>query len=314
MPVIDQTITDNYAIYNADCMEVLPSLASESVDLSVYSPPFPELYQYSDDPRDMTNCVSYDESLEQYRYIVREVARLTKPGRLSCVHCTDLKRGQIYQWDFPGDVIRVHEEMGMRFFCRVTIWKDAWEFALRTRMRTLMHKTLCEDASTSRTAPADFVLIFRKTGDNAVPITHAKGLRCYSGETPMPSDLVRDFGNYRGDPKGNALSHWIYRQYASPVWMDIRRGRLLCDDESQETEEERHVCPLQMDVVERCLTLWSNPGETVLTPFAGIGTEVYCAVAQGRKAIGMELKATYYRQAVKNLAGVQEQEQQFTLV
>lgn len=314
MPVIDQVITDEYAVYNADCMEVMPEFEAESIDASIYSPPFPELYQYSDDPRDMTNCTSYEESLQQYRYVVREIARLTKPGRLSCVHCIDLKRGQIYQQDFPGDIIRIHEEFGMRYFCRTAIWRDAWDFARRTRMTTLMHKTIVEDSSLSRIAPSDYLLVFKKTGDNAVPISHAKGLRCYSGETPIPADLVRDFGNYRGDPRGNQMSHWIYRQYASPVWMDIRRGRLLPYDEAKENDEEKHVCPLQLDVVERCLTLWSNSGETVLTPFMGIGTEVYCSVAQGRKAVGVELKSTYYRQAVKNLAAIEQQEQQFSLV
>jgi DNA modification methylase len=316
MPVIDQCLTDAYAIYHADCMEVLPELETGSVDLSVYSPPFPELYQYSDDPRDMTNCTSYDESIEQYQYIVREVARLTKPGRLSCVHCTDLRRGPLYQRDFPGDVIRVHEEAGLNFFCRVTIWKDPWEFARRTRMLTLMHKTVSVvDSAMSRTAPADYLLVFKKAGQNPAPIKHEKGFRCYAGETPLPADLVRDYGSYKGDPRGNLLSHWIWRQYASPVWMDIRRGRLLPYQQARENEEERHVCPLQLDVIDRCLTLWSNPGEAVLTPFMGIGSEVYGAIVNGRRAVGVELKASYYRQAKRNIAAaVEQQSQQFTLV
>lgn len=249
----------------------------------------------------MTNCVNYDESIDQYRYVVREVARLTKPGRLSCVHCTDLKRGQLYQYDFPGDVIRVHEEAGMRFFSRITIWKDAWEFARRTRMKTLMHKTLTLDSAMSRTAPADYLIAFKKTGVNAVPVTHPKGLHGYAGAGPIPAELLRDFAHYRGDPRTNELSHWIYRQYASPVWMDIRRGRLLDYKPARENEEEKHVCPLQMDVIERCLTLWSNPGETVLTPFMGVGSEACGAIVKGRKAIGIELKETYYRQAVRNV-------------
>ena len=300
MPVIDQKITEDYAIYHADNMEVLPTLPNESIDISVYSPPFPELYQYSDNPRDVSNCVSYDETIEHYRYVVREVARLTKPGRLSCVHCTDLKRGVLYQYDFPGDVIRVHEEMGMRYFCRICVWKDPWEFARRTRMRTLQHRQIVEDSGRSRVAPADHIVVFLKPGDNAVPITHADGFRRYAGANPIPSKL-HPYLHYTGDQRKNLLSHWIYRQYASPVWMDIRRGKIMPFDEERETPEERHCCPLQLDVIERCLSLWSNPGETMLTPFMGVGSEVFQAVRMGRKAIGMELKPTYFRQAVENI-------------
>ena len=311
MPVIDQCVNDQYALYHSDCMEVLPAMPAESVGISVYSPPFPELYQYSDDVRDMTNCTSYDESIDQYRFVVKEISRLTKPGRMTCVHCTDLRRGPHYQRDFPGDIVRVHEELGLHFFCRVTIWKDPWEFARRTRMKSLMHKTVSvTDSSTSRIAPGDYLLVFKKAGQNQVPIRHEKGFRYYAGETPIPADLVRDFGSYRGDPRNNLLSHWIWRQYASPVWMDIRRGRLMPYQQARETEEEKHVCPLQLDVIERCLILWSNPGETLLTPFMGVGSEVYCAVINGRRGVGCELKATYYRQAVRNLSDAKEGHQQ----
>lgn len=301
MPVIDQQITDRYALYLSDCMEVLPTLPTRSVDISVYSPPFPELYQYSDDPRDMTNCVTYEESIAQYRFVVNEIARLTKPGRLSCVHATDLRHGAMYQRDFPADIVRIHEEVGMHFFCRVTIWKDPWEFARRTRMKSLMHKTVSVvDSASSRIAPADYLLIFKQTGNNESPIKHVKGFRRYIGGNPMPGDLLRDFRDYRGDPRNNLLSHWIWRQYASPVWMDIRRSRILPYWEARENVEEKHVCPLQLDVIERCLLLWSNPGETLLTPFMGVGSEVFGALINERRAIGIELKPTYYRQAVKN--------------
>lgn len=316
MPCTDQLITENYAIYNADSMEVLPELATASADISVYSPPFPELYQYSDDPRDMCNCVSYEESLEQYRFIVSELARITKPGRINCVHCTDLKRpGGIRQRDYPGDIIRIYEDNNFHFFCRVTIWKDPWEFARRTRMKSLMHKTVSiVDSTTSRIAPADFLLIFKRVGENAVPVLHEKGFRHYAGETELPADLVRDYGNFKGSPRENLLSHWIWRQYASPVWMDIRRGRLMPYNEAKEDPEEKHVCPLQLDVIERCITLYSNPGETLITPFMGVGSEVYTALVNDRKGVGIELKPTYYRQAAKNLAAVNERESQFTLV
>lgn len=310
MPTRQQEITDAYAVYNADCMEILPELQDESIDLAIYSPPFPELYQYSDDPRDMCNCVSYQESIEQYRFIVKEMSRLTKPGRLNCVHCTDLKRGILYQHDFPGDIIRVHEDAGMHFFCRVTIWKDAWDFARRTRMKTLMHKTIVENAADSRVAPADYLLMFKKPGKDENPVTHADGFRVYFGKNDIPKEL-HEYKSYRGDQRKNALSQWIYRQYASPVWMDIRRERLLggmkqgasvAAKEAIENDEERHVCPLQLDVIDRCLEMWSNKGDTVLSPFMGIGSEVHEAVKLGRKGIGIELKATYYRQALKNVS------------
>lgn len=307
MPVRDQVLSDFYALYHSDCMEVMPELPSESVGLALYSPPFPELYQYSDDPRDMCNSVNYAEAIEQYRFVVRELVRLTKPGRLNCVHCTDLKRGILYQHDFPGDVIRVHEEEGMHYFCRVTIWKDAWEFARRTRMKSLMHKTVVNDSSCSRLAPADYLLVFKKAGKTAEPVTHPNGFKSYAGENTLPPELVREFQTYTGDQRKNAMSHWIYRQYASPVWMDIRRERMLpYGADSKENDEERHVCPLQLDVSERCLSLWSNPGDTVLSPFAGIGSEVYQAVCMGRKGLGAELKASYYRQAVKNLIAAEK--------
>jgi hypothetical protein len=300
MPVIDQVITRDYAIYNADNMEVLQTLKDESIDISVYSPPFPELYQYSDNPRDMSNCVSYNETLDHYRYVVAEIARLTKPGRLSCVHCCDLKRGVLYQYDFPGDVIRIHEDAGLRYFCRIAVWKDPWEFARRTRMRTLQHRQIVEDAGRSRVAPADHICVFLKPGDNPVPITHEHGFKRYAGANPIPAAL-REYLTYSGDQRKNLLSHWIYRQYASPVWMDVRRGRIMPFDEERETPEERHCCPLQLDVIERCLSLWSNPRETMLTPFMGVGSEVFQAVRMGRRAIGTELKGTYYRQAVENI-------------
>lgn len=309
MPTRQQEINERFAIYHADNMEILPELPPESVGLAIYSPPFPELYQYSDDPRDMCNCVSYQESLDQYRFVVRELTRLTKPGRLNCVHCTDLKRGILYQHDFPGDIIRIHEEMGMHYFCRVTIWKDAWEFARRTRMKTLQHKTIVSDSASSRLAPGDYLLVFKKSGKNPEPITHTRGFSEYYGERAVPPELLE----YKGtvDQRKNALSQWIYRQYASPVWMDIRRGRLLGGKkavrEAMETDEERHVCPLQLDVIDRCLNLWSNEGDTVLSPFMGIGSEVYAAVRSGRKGIGMELKATYYRQALKAIRFAAEQ-------
>lgn len=302
MAIADQVINEHYALYNADCMAVLPTIKGESVGVSVYSPPFPELYQYSNDPRDMSNCAKYEEGIAQYQFIVNEIARVTMPGRLTCVHCMDLKRGSYFQRDFPGDIIRVHENAGFNFVCRVTIWKDPWLIARRTRMKSLRHKNICEDSATVRIGPADYVLVFKKGWDNEEKIRHPYGLKDYAGEREPPEDLVKRFSNFKGDQRKNLLSHWIWRAYASPVWMDIRTGRLMPYEDSRENEEEKHVCPLQLDVIERLLTLYSNPEDIVLTPFLGVGSEAYMAVQMGRKAIGIELKPSYFRQAVKNVA------------
>ena len=301
MAIITQEITDRYAIYNADCMEVMPNLKAESVGVSIYSPPFPELYQYSNDPRDMSNCTKYEEGIDQFKFVINEVFRLTAPGRLTCVHCMDLKKGSYFQRDFPGDIVKAHEDAGFHFLCRITIWKDPWLVARRTRMKSLRHKNICEDSSTVRIGPADYVLVFKKGGENAVKIKHPNGLKTYAGERELPQDLVERFANYKGDQRKNLLSHWIWRAYASPVWMDIRSGNLLPFSEARENEEEKHVCPLQLDVIERLLTLYSNPGDVVLTPFMGVGSEIYTSVLHNRKGIGMELKSTYYKQAVENV-------------
>ena len=301
MAVADQKITDKYAVYCADNMEVLPTLKPESVGVSIYSPPFPELYQYSNDPRDMSNVAKYEEGIEQFSYIIKEIQRVTKRGRLTCVHCMDLKRGSFFQRDFPGDIIRAHEANGFNFVCRVTIWKDPWLIARRTRMKSLRHKNICEDSASVRIGPADYVLVFKKGWENPEPIEHPEGLKTYAGEEEIPEDLLNRFKNFKGDQKVNFLSHWIWRRYASPVWMDIRTGNLVPYEESKENEEEKHVCPLQLDVIERLLTLYSNPGDVVLTPFMGVGSEVYKSIQMDRRAIGIELKPTYYRQALVNI-------------
>jgi DNA modification methylase len=249
----------------------------------------------------MSNCATYGEGIAQYQFVVNEIARVTKPGRVTAVHCMDLKRGSVFQRDFPGDIVRAHEAAGFNFFCRITIWKDPWLIARRTRMRSLMHKSIVNDSAGCRVAGADYVLVFRKSGENKEPITHPDGLKKYAGEEPIPGDLLAGFSNYTGDQRKNLLSHWIWRRYASPVWMDIRSGRLMPYKEARETDEEKHVCPLQLDVIERCLTLWSNPGDVVLTPFLGVGSEAYASLINGRRAIGVELKETYYRQALRNL-------------
>lgn len=302
MDVKNQLIKKNYALYNADCMDVLPGLKSNSVGFSVYSPPFPELYVYSNDPRDMSNVVKYEEGMEQYKYIVEQMHRITEPGRINAVHCMDLKKGTKYQRDFPGDIIKLHIDAGFEYYDRVTIWKDPWLIARRTRQRSLMHKMIVKDSTMTKTAGADYVLLFKKKGENKKPVEHPHGLKTYAGELVVPEDLIKSFQNFEGDQKLNRMSHWIWRRYASPVWDDIRSGRLLPYDEAKGDSEEKHVCPLQLDVIERMITLYSNENDTVVTPFLGVGSEAYMAVRMNRKALGVELKDTYFRQAVKNIS------------
>lgn len=273
-------------------------------------PLVPELYQYSNDPRDMSNCTKYEEGMEQFAFVINEIHRATMPGRMTCVHCMDLKKTSTTQTDFPGDIVRLHQEAGYGFFCRITIWKDPWLIARRTRVRSLQHKSLVGGAFKVRVAGPDYVLVFLKGGKDLEPIKHPTGLQTYAGENKVPeifydgdgrAHLASEYDNYRGDQRKNLRSHWMWRQYASPVWMDIRSGRLLPFAESKETDEEKHVCPLQLDVIERCLTLWSNPGDVVLTPFLGVGSEAYMAVLMKRRAIGIELKTSYFNQAKRNV-------------
>ncbi len=308
MAVSDQVITDWYAIYNGDSCEVMPTLPDGSVHLSVYSPPFGGLYNYSSSERDLSNCRSYEEFFEHYEFIVRELHRLTMPGRLTGVHCMDVPSGNSgcdFLRDFPGDIIRLHERIGFRYVARYSVWKEPLGVRNRTMAKNLAHKTIVEDSSRCSVASADYLLMFRRTGTNPVPITHPHGLTEYAGARKMPAELER-YRGWKGNQIENRYSHWIWRQYASAFWDDVRLDRVLPYKAARDVEDERHVHPLQLDVIERCLVLWSNPGEVVFTPFMGVGSEVYAAVCAGRKGIGVELKETYYRQAVKNVAEAKE--------
>lgn len=313
--VIDQKITDKYALYNADAGEVLPELLSASIHLSVYSPPFAQagggcLYHYSSSDRDLSNCRTYDEFFTHYEFFVRELARLTIPGRMSCVHTMDVPSGNSgcdSYTDFPGDVIRLHERCGWKMASpRITIWKEPLAVRNRTMTKSLAHKTIVEDSCDCAVAGGDYLLIFRRDGENPVPVTHKNGIHRYAGEKKMPAELLR-YKGWTGNQIENRYSHWIWRQYASCVWDDIRGNTgsraegVLQYREARDEEDEKHVHPLQLDVIDRCIELWSNPGENVLTPFAGVGSEVYSAVVNGRKGIGIELKPSYFKQMVKNL-------------
>jgi hypothetical protein len=292
--VIEQTITDSYALYNGDAVEVMATLPEASVGLSVYSPPFAGLYHYSSDERDLSNCDSYEAFFEHYGFVIREVARVTMPGRMTAVHCMDVPTGNTGRGDglidFPGDIIR-----------RYSIWKEPLAVRLRTLAKGLAHRTIVDDSSRCSVASADYLLVFRRDGDNTEPIAHPVGLTEYAGERQPPSDILH-YRGWTGDQKQNRFSHWIWRQYASAFWDDIRIGRVLPFNDAKDEDDEKHVHPLQLDVIDRCLVLWSNPGDVVLTPFMGVGSEAYAAVAQGRRALGVELKPSYYRQAVRNVA------------
>lgn len=304
--VADQLITDDYAIYLGDCMDVMAQFPDESMHLSVYSPPFAGLYHYSSSERDLSNARSYEEFFEHYTYVVRELHRLTMPGRMTAVHCMDVPTGNSGRdalMDFPGDIIRQHRDVGFDYIARYHIWKEPLGVRNRTLAKNLAHRTIVDDSSRCSVASADYLLVFRKRGANPVPIAHPVGLLEYAGERPIPPELAR-YRGWTGKQTENRFSHWIWRQYASAFWDDVRIGRVLPFRDTRDEDDEKHMHPLQLDVIERCLTLWSNPGERVFTPFMGVGSEVYQAVGSGRVGIGAELKPSYYRQAVKNLAAV----------
>lgn len=295
-----QEITDQYALYHGDCCEVLAAFPDASIHLSVYSPPFGGLYNYSSSERDLSNARTPEEFFEHYQFLVEQIARVTIPGRLSAVHCSDVPQGDGVVRDFPGDIVRLHERVGLRFIARHAIWKPPLLVRMRTMARGLAHRTVCEDSSLADVAGADQLLLFRKDGKNPIPITHPVGFLEYAGARRPPADVL-PYRGWTGDQTQNRYSHWVWRQYASSVWDDVRVDHVLPFQASRDDDDEKHVHPLQLDVIERVISLRSNPGETVLSPFMGVGSEVYVAVRQGRKGIGIELKASYYRQAVKNV-------------
>ena len=318
MKVKDQTITDRYAIYNGDCMHVMPTIKDESIDLSVYSPPFAGLYNYSSSENDFSNCESKEQFLEQYEFLVAEIARVTKKGRITAVHCTDVFDNTCRLWDFPNEIIRIHTKYGFEYRNRITIWKEPLKVRMRTMVQSLMHKFIVEDSTKCFTAMPDYVLIFTKKGENEVPVNHEFGINHYAGEIPILPNILRAWNNANGsnfnevelwehlkakneDDKVTKLNHYIWQRYASSVWDDIRIDNILPFRDSKEEDDEKHVHPLQLDVIDRIVELYSNPDEVVLTPFMGVGSEVFSPVSMGRKAIGIELKDSYYKQAILNM-------------
>lgn len=308
--VKDQITTSRYALYNGDCISVMKSLPSESIGLSVYSPPFAGLYQYSSDPRDLSNSLDYEEFFAHYDFVIQELWRLTPPGRMTAVHCIDIPTGNTgldCLIDFPGDIIRHHATLGFDYVARYHVWKEPLTVRNRTMTKSLHHSTLVDDSTRCSVANADYLLIFRKHGKNRVPVNHPTGLMSYAGERTPPAEVLRDRGR-SGDQKLNTYSQWIWRQYASAFWDDVRLDRVLPYRQAKEEEDERHVHPLQLDVIERAVIMWSNPDEVVLSPFSGVGSEVYGAVINGRKGIGIELKPSYYRQSLRNLLEAEKQQ------
>ena len=290
LKVIDQAISKKYALYNGDSAEVMQFLQDNSMDYSIFSPPFEDLYTYSDSHRDLGNCRSTEEFYQQFTFIVKELYRIMKPGRLVSIHCMDLPTtknndGFIGLKDFPGILIKLFQECGFYYHSRVTIWKDPVVAMQRTKALGLLHKQIKKDSSMCRQGIADYIITMRKPGDNQNLIAH-------TNET-FP------------------VEKW--QQYASPVWMDIKQSNTLNRTSVREERDEKHICPLQLDVIERCIELWSAEEEIVFTPFLGIGSEVYQAIKMHRKGIGIELKPSYFKQAVKNCQKAETSEEQIDL-
>lgn len=309
MGVENQKVTKKYAIYHGDCIEVMADMPKNSIHLSVYSPPFCGLYHYSSSDRDLSNADSYEDFFDHYRFVIKEIFRLTKSGRCTAVHCTDIPKGNTgcdHQYDFPGDIIKLHEDEGFYYIARHCIWKEPFTVRNRTMQKNLAHKTSVDDSIYCGVASADYLLIFRKKGENKIPVTHSQGFDHYFGERKIPKKAL-SYRNYKGKQTKNIYSHWIWRQYASSFWDDIELDNVLPYKKARHEDDEKHVHPLQLDVINRVIALRSNPKEIILTPFMGVGSEVYAAIINGRKGIGIELKESYYKQAIKNIKRAKKQ-------
>lgn len=286
MDVKNQVIRDKFALYNGDSCEVLTEIPENSVHYIIFSPPFASLYTYSNSERDLGNCRTKGEFFEQFSFIVKELYRVLMPGRLMSVHCMNLptskaRDGFIGIEDFRGDLIRLFQENGFIYHSEVCIWKDPVIAMQRTKALGLLHKQIKKDSAMSRQGIPDYLVTMRKPGDNPEPVTHTD----------------------------ESFPVAVWQKYASPIWTDINPSDTLQYKSARENKDEKHICPLQLKVIERGINLWTNPNDIVLTPFLGIGSECYKALEMGRRAIGIELKESYYQQAVKNCESIEAVEQ-----
>ena len=291
MDVLNQVVTDKFAAYNGDTCEVIKNIENNSIGFSVFSPPFASLYTYSNSDRDLGNSKNDEQFFMHFGFIAAELFRIMIPGRNVAVHCMNLptskeRDGQIGIRDFRGDIIRLFIKHGFIYHSEVCIWKDPVTAMQRTKALGLLHRQVTKDSCMSRQGLPDYVCVFRKPGVNAAPVD---------------GEFVEFVGDSQTFKSTKNLSIDIWQKYASPVWMDIRQSRTLNRDGAREQNDERHICPLQLDVIERCLQLWSKEGDIVFSPFMGIGSEGYCSILRGRKFIGIELKKSYFDVAVKNL-------------
>jgi hypothetical protein len=300
MKVINQEVCDNWAMYNGDAIPITSEMPENSLHYTIFSPPFASLFTYSDSELDMGNCREDGEFTEHFSFLVGELYRATMPGRLLSFHCMDLLAtithdGFIGLKDFPGQMIRVFQNAGFIYHSKVVIWKDPLVQAVRTKNLGLAHKQISTDSSRCNMGLPDYVVTMRKPGTNPEPIAHGRGFEYYIGDMPEPTSPKNK------NPRVNKYSHKVWQRYASPVWFDINQTNTLNVSQARDRDDEKHICPLQLDTIARCLELWSNPGDVVFSPFAGIGSEGYQALKMGRKFVGVELKTSYYNVAVRNL-------------
>lgn len=299
--VADTVTTDKYQLYNGDSVQVCKGIPDEKVGFIVYSPPFESLFVYSDDPRDISNCKSSEEFWTHYKFLIKETVRILQPGRLIAIHCMQIPSSKSFHGfiglrDFRGDIIRAHQECGMIYHSEVMIRKDPVVAMQRTKSLGLLHKQIKKDSTMSRMAIADYVVVMRKPGENENPVSGK--FKQYHGTDEIT------------DPKDFSISVW--QRYAEPMWLDINQNDTLSFREAREVQDERHIAPLQLTVIRRCMELWSNQGDVVLSPFAGIGSECFVAIQMKRKAIGIELKQSYFKQAVRNCEKAASEKYLFT--
>lgn len=296
MNILNQAHGENWTLANGDCIEVMNALPDNSIHLSVFSPPYASLYTYSNSDRDLGNSANDAQFYDHFAHVVAGLHRITKPGRIVCVDVMNIpamkeRDGYIGLKDFRGDVIRAFQKEGFIFHSEHCAWKDPLIEATRTKALGLMHKQLCKDSTRSRAGIPQYLLAFRKDGENKEPVAHIDGLTEFVGENP---------------PTTGTLSHERWRRYASPVWMDINFSKTMNAKAARDNEDERHVCPMALDLIERAIQLWSNPGDVVFDPFSGVGSTGYQSIKMGRKFIGSELKKSYFEQACKNIASAKD--------